>query len=538
MRNLASKPLYTDAAWHIGTHVGCRPIIIIGLLLVVAFSKSHEAHAEGVTQTGNVLRGIIKMNEAVSAGTIIIYNGSEQVQVQPNLEFGNGTLEIQLNARASELLESGDLRVEVLVNQPGQAPAASDILMADLHDFDAGSQVVFINPATTIISAYRELQPAASYTQAEATVDATLGLSPTSIDACQPTTGPPDFNSQAFVTDSRQSGGLNAAVWGMAQAAVSGASNASYSLEFASASLAQATSANGEALFREAVLRLGKGIAKRALKAIPLGEVVVGFVLDQVLKAPKEDTEQKNEAAKHLKEISAQLDNLLSGIQGISAQLASVEGKLSAQANLLAYQAMAAKIQTNINHLCNLNADLLFLAAAPVDEDNTDFAKTLIANIQTTSANDLSDIWSGLEGNPSLNIPGLIGQWRNVLNPPGAPQFLDNSYLTPAQTNFLYYVGPQMIGTNLRVQLGHALANTLGDSITRAALTNFDNHYNAQMKLVGLNIAIPPATRYAAEPLPSDGWIIDDRSGLLWLSSNPCPPTGKCLFNAYRVPSS
>jgi hypothetical protein len=128
-----------------------RQIARISSLATIVWSLILALTAQPQAQTGATLRGIVTLDQPVAAGTILIYDGSDLLQAEPLRQFNNGTFAIELNPQVTTLL-ANDLRVRVQVQNPGVGSLLT--LSADLHDFDPNTQVVFINPVTTIVCAY------------------------------------------------------------------------------------------------------------------------------------------------------------------------------------------------------------------------------------------------------------------------------------------------------------------------------------------------------------------------------------------------
>src|SRR5579863_4780614 len=124
-----------------------RAVAQIAILLLI-LALTAQVHA----QTSTTLMGIVTLDSPATAGSIFIYNGSRLLQAEPYRRFANGTFAIDLSPEVSALLRNTDLRVLVQVQAPDASPGNSSSLTLEavLHDFDPDTQVVFINPVTTV----------------------------------------------------------------------------------------------------------------------------------------------------------------------------------------------------------------------------------------------------------------------------------------------------------------------------------------------------------------------------------------------------
>jgi hypothetical protein len=473
------------------------------------------------------------MDEPVSGGTILIYDGLDLIQTEPNHNFYNGTFSVQLNPLVTKLLASRDLRVEVMANPSGSmAPGSSATLMAELHHFNPDSQVLFINPVTTVISAYRKVKPTASLDEASRKVADTLGVASAASVACQ-SSHSSDFNNGAFISESQSQGGFDALVHAVAQNAARGEGSSFISKAMAgSADLPD---------FKKLFLALANDLAKQALTTVPFGTAFAGWVLDQVFSAPSQTTADKDMIAPQLKKIGQQLDNILAGISDLSAQIADFEASIKNAVKLSAYQQQAQDIQTSINSLCNIEGQVTFLADADPNEDHTSYAENVQTEIQDDVSKNLLDIWSGLEGNDSLAVPGLINRWSDLVGPgPGYPIFTNSAYLTTAAPNWEYYLGAETVGFNLQLELAHVLLKkepSLAGEIIKSAMANFNNHTDTEERRIAHDREIGGTNTtglFAAVVQPSgfNAWTIDTRSGLMWMLRSSCKGAD-CQFAAY-----
>jgi hypothetical protein len=154
---------------HNATHLIFSVGIVLCLLLLALLS--HRALA-AETMTAPFSGGHRHVDRWLNGeGTILIYDGPNLVRSAPDVSFYNGTFALQLNQNAAALMLTRDLRVKVLVDQ---ANGISDTLMTALYQFDPAQEEGFINLVTTIVSAYRDREPATSWEEAGDTVAAKL----------------------------------------------------------------------------------------------------------------------------------------------------------------------------------------------------------------------------------------------------------------------------------------------------------------------------------------------------------------------------
>ena len=514
----------------------CR-IGTIALLLLAALTLPQAARAA----SGMILRGMASVARPIAAGTFLLYDGPNLVQVASNRRFYNGTFAIPLNTYSASALTSGHLRVAVFTSEDG-LPAT---LLADLGRFNPASQVLFIDPVTTITAAYRNLKPGISLTKAGATVAAALGVGSAASMTCQ-ATNVGGFNSRAVAAADALPGGLDTYVRSVARQIANGDTTKN---------LGVTLKASGEVSLNGLFLDTAGDIFKEALGDFPLGKPLAGWILDQIFKAPKESQEDKNAIESQLVGLSTQLSEVLSAISQLSTQISGVEKTIIDQIKLTNYQNDAAQVQQHINSLCNMNKQLIFLANADPNENNTSFAANLQTEIQANADNDLSDIWSALEGNGVLGTRSLINEWADLVDPGQANRVLiDSSYLRSAVPNFEYYLGAILVGYNLKIELAHALAfqgaPDLAKQIILSASSDFEDHDDTDMKLIGFNreiggagttglfaVALPSFFATTAASNPSDptnpnNWAIDTRSGVMWMTGRSCDGSN-CSFAMY-----
>jgi hypothetical protein len=452
-----------------------------------------------------------------------------------------------LNQAAARALSARVLRVEVAVDQ-------TTTLMADLGVFDPATQVVFINPVTTITAAYRNLRPATSVAKADGSVAAALAVSSLTATACQTTTG---FNGPTVLSVSASSGGFNAYVKSVAQQIAQGQTP----------SLRSTLGVPQD--FRDFFLETVSEIFGEALGGFPGAKPLAGWILGGIFTAPDETPGELQQIEKQLQDVASQLNQVLAGISQLSVQITNLEQALAASQALTNYQNDAATAQTWINGLCNMNKQLIVLANSdPTNKANQQFAQNLQAQIQAEAGNDLANMWSVLEGNGGIGTRSLINEWANAVGTAlGAPRFANVSYLASAVPNLQYYQGAMLVGYNLQIELAHALevqpqgSSDLPSALISQANADFEQNEDVLMRLVGQNqpigsgptglyaavlppffaAAMPPggATSpnvYNADPTNAYNWSIDTRSGLLWMRSRSCDGSNfsNCNFAMYN----
>lgn len=184
-----------------------RMVVAEIAVLLLIFALAAQAQA----RTNPKLLGIVTLDSPVAAGTIFILNGPDVLQAEPSVSFANGTFEIDLNPQVAALLPNTDLRVVVEVQEPDIYRGSSSLLTlsAVLHDFDPGSEVVFINPVTTIVCAYLDDNPDFTWEEAAGKVAGVLGVATSTTFQ---STHMLDFDSKAFIAASRARGGFDAYV--------------------------------------------------------------------------------------------------------------------------------------------------------------------------------------------------------------------------------------------------------------------------------------------------------------------------------------
>ena len=349
--------------------------------------------------------------------------------------------------------------------------------------------------------------------------------------ACQSTSSS-DFNSQKFLSESASQGGFDAFVQAVARRAYRG--DASGVSNFLSAD----SNSDLKAFF----LNEANDIAADALGSLPAaGKALAGWILDQIFNLPGQQG-SVDKIGPQLQAIGKQLDEILAGLSALSNQIAQFEKSITDLVKLEAYQQQAQDVQNDIDSLCDIQDQLIFLADSDPTEDHTQYAMNVENEIQVEGSKNLKEIWSGLEGLDSLVIPGLINRWSDLVGPgPGYPIFTDSTYLTSAVPNFEYYLGAETVGFNLQIELAHALAfqkqPSLANQIIKGAITDFNDHYDIEVKRIAHDQEIGGTGTtglFAGVALPSgfENWTIDTRSGLMWMKRQSCD-NGTCVFAEY-----
>jgi hypothetical protein len=506
--------------------------VTLGFAILLPLSAA--AQSVNVVQGPEILRGIARFDEPVSAGTITVSSGAEVLQTVQVAHFVNGTFSVPLNAAAQEAFISGDTRVKVETQGNGNTAAAE--LMADIHQLDPNRVVVRVDPVTSIAAAYRDLKPLMSVDDARSVVSTELGIgslrqSPHMI----------DFDSESFMLQSRVSGGFNNFVKQVAGEIASGSTlsiakltptqmqaraetlSAASALPRLQSEATDAASVDVNSLF----VGLLTDLCGKALGALPLGEVVSGWMIDQVLNNIK--SEKPDPIASQLASVAAQQQQVLDGLGQLQAQIAQLQTAVKNAINRQNYQNASRAIQDPLNDLLDMEEQLELLASIGLDPSNLSFGQALLTRIQNSAGNDLKKIWSGLEGNNAIALDGVIDLWSTAIGPgPGAPIFTNNAYLKSAIPLEAYYFGIQTIGLNLQFEYAHSLQPTqsaLSNALINNAYKDFNSHHDTQMKLVAHNRNIAGLGLYAARIWPDsrykgdvnlDNYTIDTRSGLLW----------------------
>jgi hypothetical protein len=504
-------------------------------VLLAIFALTAPAHA----RTNPKLRGIVTLDSPVAAGSIFIFNGSDMLQAEPNVPFANGTFEINLNSKVAALLPNTDLHVLVDVQGP-DAPAGGSsplTLSAVLHDFDPDSQVVFINPVTTVVSTYLDDNPDLTLEEAANKVEGVLGVA---TDTTFQSTHMLDFDSKAFVAASRARGGFDAYVQAVARLADKGevvnyakgpaVTQATSSNALNSARKKGTKGAEADTDFLHLVTALGRGIAKDAFANSNTAGELGGWIIETISgKLTPSQEDQLDKVSKQLDKISTQIGEL--GNQ-IKKQVDDLKDTVKAAQNYIVYQQVALATIPAVVSLDGMRKRLFFLAqAGAAGESHPDLAADLSRDIFSKASDDLESIQNDLAG---INqTPGLISQWTKVMldeNPNlrvPFPVFFTNDYLTSATTQYQFYLGAQFTGFDLRIEYAHTLIKTgpvLAKQIIKDAIDSFNSNFNTNMKLIPANshASIGGQNYYPSIALPANDLVADSRSGLVWLNHAPC----------------
>lgn len=482
--------------------------------------------------------GIVTLDAPVTAGTIFIYNGSRLLQAEPHRRFANGTFAIDLSPQVIALLHNTDLRVLVQVQEPDgpRGSSSSMTLSAVLHDFDPASQVVYINPVTTVVSAYLDDNPNLRWDEAAGRIAEVLGV-PTKTSF--QTTHMLDFDSAAFVGASATRGGFHEYAHAVGRMADRG-ERVNYAKGAASIRAKAVKrgwrpppkTAPGalEPDFLKLITSVAKGMAKDALNSTPTSEFA-GWILDTIVDGTaKEHKDDLTQVSTQLDQISTQISAL---DQKIEKEIADLKATVIAAQNYIVYQQIAPAPNLAVVSLEGMSQRLYFLAlAAAGGELHPDLARKLSEDIDGQANKDLATIQKGLAGVNAT--PGLIAQWAKVLldqNPSLGQTFpilFSNTYLTPATEQYAFFLGAQFTGFYLRIEYAHSLLQDKGQILAKAieteAINSYNSNFNKNMKLVAANAhaTIAGQNYYPSLALPADDLIADSRSALVWLNHAPC----------------
>jgi len=514
------------------SRLAARVVVAQIVILLAIFALTAPIQA----RTNSKLLGIVTLDSPVAAGSISIFNGSDLLQAEPSRPFANGTFDIGLDPKVAALLPNTDLRVVVEVDAP-DVNSSPVTLSAVLHDFDPDSQVVFINPVTTIVSAYLDDNPDATLEEAAAKVEGVLGVSTsTTLES----THMLDFDSKAFIAASQTRGGFDAYAHEIERLADKGeVANYAKGPAVPQATVSKALGsarkkgtkggAEADTDFLHFITALGRGIAKDAFANSNTAGELGGWIIETISgKLTPTQEDQLDKVSKKLDKITTQIDQLR---KELTKDIADLKDTVTKAQNYIVYQQVASATNPAIVSLNGMRKRLYFLAVAgAAGEAHPELAADLSRDIFSNASDDLETIQNGLAG---INqTPGLISQWIKVMldeNPnlrTPFPVFFTNEYLTSATAQYQFYLGAQFIGFDLRLEYAHTLkeGSVLAKQVINDAIESFDSNFNANMKLVAANshASIGGRNYYPSIALPADDLVADSRSGLVWLNHAPC----------------
>jgi hypothetical protein len=512
------------------------------------------------THKVELLGGVASLDKPVSSGSMTISSGSQVLQTIPAVKFVNGTFFVPLNVAAYNAFLSGDVRVTIKTHVYDDLPDAN--LMADVHQLDAGGEVIRLDPVSSIMAAYRDLKPSASVAEARLAVSRALGVGP--LRQCPHVI---DFDSESFLQQSDVRGGFDSYVSQVAGEIASGSPPSVPKLT--RSQMAE----RARALFRvrvglpvvtapKDVTPLGvlgvllKELCDFAIGSNPVGQVTAGWLVDQILNGSS-----GQDQSQQFSELDAELSDVLFEVNQVEKQIADLEQELSKEIDTSNYDRAVGQINDNITRLLTYESDLEAIASAsagtngPPDDYTKQYTSQVQGYIAQYAESDLGAVRTAVEGNPDIHSPGILELWEKLIASRGAPIFTDNTYLKQVTPVEQYFYGLETIGFSLEMENIHYESRSSPNSpLVKENITRFYNDFNSahdtEMKQVAQNQQIANSGYYASRAWPDlpelpagspdlnsisdyytknfDNYTIDTRTGLLWYRYD-----SRALYQAY-----
>ena len=445
-----------------------RIIRLLSVVIVISLILAGCAR-EKKTDSEKVLAGWVYANEPVSSAELSIYNtkGERILESESIVADEQGAILL-----ATEKLPS-DFRV---VAQRGKlyGEAFDAVLRTDVRGFDAESDTIYINLATTLVGAYIDKKPEVTLDEAVLAVRAFLEL-PEWFDLASGTQlSGEHFNNVQFLTEANQNGGVNPFIDTLLTEMETGK-----------------THPFKEKLLQSAGSFIAKELAKGALSYA--GGELMGWGLskagidlsnDHTAEDLAEIKKGMQEMQSKLSEMSIQLDAISTQLKNIQNQLKDMLKQITHQQALSEYAGRVAQMNNLISSVDTIQRDLNhFVANPPANPEKT--RQSLINRIENSIVDNADTIHNYLVG--VAGEKPLITLWREIVY---EDRFLDWYDYARVKAQYDFFRQYQETILLLRVEYYHALEEKPGDNekLIMDCIKHFNEQIEQQEKLLSLPI--------------------------------------------------
>lgn len=461
-------------------------IRLLSVVIVISMLLAGCAREE-TTDSEKALAGWVYANEPVSSAELSIYNTKgEQI-----LEGES----IVANELGAIVLATGKLPSDFQITaQKGKlnGKAFDAVLRADVRGFDAESDTIYINFATTLVSTYIDKNPEVTLDEATLSIKTFLEL-PEWFDLASGTQlSGEHFNNAQFLTEANQNGGVNS---------------------FMDKLLAEMEAGKTHPFKEELLTSIGSTIAMELGKgaASYVGGELMGWGLskagidlsnDHTAEDLAEIKKGMQEMQSKLSEMSIQLGAISTQLKNIQNQLKDMLRQITHQQALSEYAGRVAQINSLISSVDTIQRDLNhFVANPPANPEKT--RQSLINRIENSivdNADTIHNYLVGLAGEKSL-----ITLWREIVY---EDRFLDSYDYARVKAQYDFFKQHQETILLLRVEYYHALEEKPGDNekIIMDCIEHFNSQMEQQEKLLSL-----PIEKYT---------VVDTKWNIMFYSEN------------------
>jgi hypothetical protein len=499
------------------------PAIATALLLVSGLGTG-----SGRAQSNAWLRISAFTDHPLAGADVAVFSTDGQLLFEKaNATNARGIYPVKLNSVPK------DFRVVVTGNPNGQANPSNlsnlgqVVLSADVHDYNPVTDVVYVNPVTTMVTGVLLRRPDFSLEQARARARQFLGM-PANASLGAALRETPQFHSayfseSAFLIQANEDGGE---LYFEADLVNQMLDNPSATHLFPSI-----------AVINKIATFVGKSLAEGAFEWI--AGAGVGWV------AQSAGIIQPGATAAQVMQLQQSLDSLQSSVDQLSKQLEQATQEIlneltKTQYLIIATQAVALASDVNV---VERNLDYYVQGCPPLPGDGTlesagplpaDWCAAQAALVQSQLINpqingSYEKLSQWLLDNPTLGINGMIHLFSQSAGQ--SVRFFRPADSNRMQNMFDYWEGVETQAANLKVELWH-LNEAQDNPGGKKQLTDFLG--NPELGTTGEFQAIQAAEQALMFPAVPGGTVVDTKTKLMWLTDVPSLyPGGYCPYYFY-----
>ena len=436
-------------------------------LAIMFFLLTTTGCSSRIEQT--TLSGWVYASEPVSCAALSVYDtsGKQILKVQSLTANEQGAIFIGIKTK---------LPSNFRIVAEGGTQYDSEFgakLSADVREYNAESNTIYINPVTTIVSTYLDKYSEATLAEASATVKKFLEI-PESIDLPSGTQLSSEyFNNAQFMTEASENGGINPFI----------------------EKLLTEIEAGGTHPFKESLLLQGgaaSGIATALAKgaASYVGGELMGWGLDKAgISFGEEDhtaedlaeiKEGMAEMKTEITEMSIKLDVISSKLDNIVSQLKDMLNQITHQQALSDYGNRVLQLNDLISSIYSIRRDLNNFIMNPPANPET-MRKSLINRIESKIIDNADVIHNQLVG--LAGEKPLITLWREIVY---ENRYLDSDDYNKVKSQYEFFRNYQDAILLLQVEYYHATEGETGQNaaIIMDCIDRYKTHLEQQEALL------------------------------------------------------
>ena len=439
--------------------------IISLLLAIVMIAASLAGCVWETTDSEKTLAGWVYANESISLAKLTIYNtkGEQILKNDSIVADEQGAIVLatkKLPSNFKIVAKSGELYGE----------AFDAVLSTDLREFNAESDKIYINLATTIVSAYLEKKPEVTLDEAILSVKTFLEL-PEWFDLASGTQlSGEHFNNAQFLTEAKENGGVNPFIDKLLTEMETGK-----------------THPFKDELLRSAGSMIAQELAKGALSYA--GGELMGWGLSKAgIDLGKDHTaEELAEIKNGMQEMKSKLNDMTIQLSAMSTQLTNIANQLDDMLKQITHQQKLSEYNVRIDQMNELfssvdtiQRDLNYFVTNP-SKDPEDMRKRLIDRIENSIVNNADTMHNYLVG--AKGGGSLITLWREIVYEDRFLDFYDYALVKAQYDIFKQYQETILL---LRVEYYHALEEEPGknEKLIMDCIERFNSQMEQQEKLL------------------------------------------------------